>query len=215
MTHCQRRRPSTAATIVHALSAVLLTAGAAFAQSNEKPRIITEQSGNFTHHRAEGSLAPTQQLACIELKDVTAEQTPPDFLTAVSSCMAQADYERAARIFLLASVYSRFDAQRINDKSAGGGGQVMIMQTFGKFTAEQRQAFSQAADRLTNVPENMGAWCASARRLGPPRYFPRYLILHGIAAFTHPTPLANAMVPDFDLDATWARVLQNNLSCPA
>lgn len=214
MTHCQRGRPSTAATIVYAMSAVLLTAGAAFAQSDEKPKIITERQGNITSVYAEGSLAPTQQLPCIELKDVTPEQTPPDFFTAVSSCFAQADYDRAARIFFVASVYSRFDAQRINDKSAGGGGQVMIIRTFEKFTPEQKQAFSLAMERLTKTPENFQAWCSNIKRLGPPRYFPRYLILHGMAAFSHPAPLANAMVPDFDLEANWARVLETNVRCP-
>lgn len=214
MTHCQRGLSSAAANIVYALAAVLATAGSAFAQSDEKPRIITERNGNITNIHAEGSLAPTQQLSCIDLKDVKAEQTPADFFTAVSSCMAQADYDRAARIFLVASVYSRFDAQRINDKSAAGGGQVMIMRTFEKFTPEQRQAFGVAADRLTKTPEDFQAWCSNIKRLGPPRYFPRYLILHGMAAFTHPTPLANAMVPDFDLEANWARVLETNMRCP-
>jgi hypothetical protein len=204
-----------AARVALTAAAVLLAAGAAFAQSDEKPVIITERNGNITNHRIEGSLAPLQQLGCIELKDVTPAQTPPDFFTAVSSCMGQADYDRAARIFFLASVYSRFDAQRINDKSASGGGQMMIMNTFGKFTPEQRQAFGQAADRLTKTPENFQVWCASVKRIGPPRYFPRYLILHGLAAFTQPTPLANAMVPDFDLETNWARVLETHVRCPA
>lgn len=212
MTHCTKGLPSAAANIVYALAAVLV-AGTAFAQSDEKPKIITERNGNITNIRAEGSLAPTQQLACIDLKDVTAEQTPPDFFTAVSSCIAQADYDRAARIFLVASVYSRFDAQRINDKSASGGGQVMIIRTFEKFTPEQRQAFGVAVDRLTKTPENFQAWCSNIKRLGPPKYFPRYLILHGMAAFTNPTPLANAMAPDFDLEANWARVLETNVRC--
>lgn len=214
MTHCKRGLSSAAANIVYALAAVFVTAGTAFAQSDEKPKIITERNGNITNIRAEGSLAPTQQLACIDLKDVTAEQTPPDFFTAVSSCIAQADYDRAARIFLVASVYSRFDAQRINDKSAAGGGQVMIIRTFEKFTPEQRQTFGMAVDRLTKTPENFQAWCSNIKRLGPPKYFPRYLILHGMAAFTNPTPLANAMAPDFDLEANWARVLETNVRCP-
>lgn len=214
MTHRKRGLSSTAARIVSAVAAVLVTAGVAFAQSDEKPKIITERNGNMTNIRAEGSLAPTQQLQCIDLKDVTPEQTPPDFFTAVSSCFAQADYDRAARIFMLASVYSRFDAQRITDRSAAGGGQVMIMRTFGQFTPEQRQAFSMAVERLTKTPENFQAWCSNIKRLGPPRYFPKYLILHGMAAFTNPTPLANAMVPDFDLETNWARVLEVNVHCP-
>lgn len=214
MTCCNKRPSSIAAHMARAIAAVLVTASAAFAQSDEKPRIITERNGNITNMRVEGSLAPTQQLPCIDLKDVTAEQTPPDFFTAVSSCFAQADYDRAASLFMLASTYSRFDAQRINDRSAAGGGQVMIMRTFDKFTPEQRQAFGMAADRLTKTPENFQAWCASIKRLGPPRYFPRYLILHGMAAFTQPTPLANAMVADFDLEANWARVLETNVRCP-
>lgn len=213
MTCCKRGLSSAVANIVYA-AAVMAAAGAAFAQSDEKPNIITERNGNITNMRVEGSLAPTQQLPCIELKDVTPEQTPPDFFTAVSSCFAQADYDRAARIFLLANVYSRFDAQRITDRSAAGGGQVMIMRTFDKFTPEQKQAFSMAADRLTKTPENFQAWCSSIKRLGPPRYFPKYLILHGMAAFTQPAPLANAMVPDFDLETNWARVLETNVRCP-
>lgn len=114
----------------------------------------------------------------------------------------------------MASAYSRFDAQRIADRFASGGGQVMIMRTFANFSLEQRQAFSAAAGRLTKSPDNFQQWCADIKGLGPPKYFPKYLILHGMAAFTQPTPLANAMVPDFAVGENWARMLETNARCP-
>jgi hypothetical protein len=184
------------------------------AQDAGKPKIIQEQAGNITNVRVEGSLAATRQLDCIELPAVSGDLTPPDLHTAVLSCIGQGDYNRAARVFFVASVYSRFDAQRIVDRSAAAGGQVLILRTFAGVSPEQKQLFSKAIDTLTKDPKNFQAWCQDIKRLGPPRYFPKYLILHGLNAFTAERPLENALLPGFDLEANWARVLETNVHCP-
>jgi hypothetical protein len=184
------------------------------AQDPGKPKIIQEQAGNITNVRVEGSLAATRQLDCIDLPAVSGDLTPPDLYTAVLQCIALGDYNRAARVFFVASVYSRFDAQRIVDRSASAGGQVLILRTFAGVTAEQKQLFSKAIDTLTKDPQNFQGWCQDIKRLGPPRYFPKYLILHGLNAFTSERPLENALLPGFDVEANWARVLETNVHCP-
>jgi len=194
--------------------ALALAPSLVLAQDARAPKVIQEQAGNITNVRIEGSLAATRQLDCIDLSAVAGDQTPPDLYTAVLKCITQGDYQRAARLFFVASVYSRFDAQRIVDRSAGAGGQVLILRTFASVSPEQKQLFSKAIDTLTKDPQNFQAWCLDIKRLGPPKYFPRYLILHGLNAFTADRPLENALLPDFDLEANWARVLETNVRCP-
>ena len=197
------------------LGAVLLVAiGAAHAQTAERPTIIQQQNGNITNVKVEGSLAATQQLDCVDMSAITSSQTPPNIYTGVTKCIQQGNYEKAARLFYIASVYARLDAQRIVDRTARAGGQVLIINTFANFSPDQKTAFGAASNALLQ-PEQWQAWCSEFRKIGPPTYFPKYLVLHGLNAFSSPKPLENALIADFDMAGTWVKVLNQNVHCPS
>lgn len=186
----------------------------ALAQTPERPPVIQEQRGNITNIRVEGSLAPTQDLPCISTTDANPSHTPPDLHTGVAKCILEGDFARAARLFMLAGIYSRFDAERVADRTARGGSQVLIMRTFAGFSKEQKEEFTKAFNQLVNSRPELQAICTELVRIGPPSYFPKYLVLHGMNAFTSPSPLENALIPGFDSAATWVRLQDAYAHCP-
>ncbi|MES2073952.1 MAG: hypothetical protein V4488_26600 [Pseudomonadota bacterium] len=180
----------------------------------ELPKLIGETRGNFTNVRIEGSLAATRDLDCLELAQVKNTYTPPDLHTAITKCFAQAKFNNAAQLLALAGVYSRYDAERVADRTAQGGVQVLIMRTFAAFSQDQKEKFSQATNLVLTDPKSIRDLCAAVQTLGPPDYFPKYLILHGMGAYMSATPLENALTPNFDSAGTWARLQDKYLHCP-
>jgi hypothetical protein len=199
----------------HHLTLVLATITiTAFAQAPERPPIIQEQSGSVTSARAEGSLAPTQALPCFTLSEAKQTYTPPDLHTALAECVSSAEFAKAAQLFILAGINSRFDVQRVADKTAAGGLRILIMRTFSNFSEEQKEEFRKAINQLMKTPSGLQAICSELARIGPPTYFPKYLVLHGLNAFTSSNPLDNALDPSFDAASTWARLQDTYAHCP-
>jgi hypothetical protein len=79
---------------------------------------------------------------------------------------------------------------------------------------DQKQAFTTATSEF-QASESRVRLCGRFKRLGPPNYFPHYMILHGIKAFTTADPTADALVHDFDAAATWQRILAEGVNCAA
>jgi len=200
--------------VKHLLSIAALLTTNAFAQVPERPPIVQEQRGNVTNVRVEGSLAAAQDLACISLSEAKPSFTPPDLHTAIAKCMSKSEFAKAAQLFMLAATYAQFDAERISDKTARGGVQVLMMKTFSGFSKEQKEEFSRAFNQLAQDPSELQATCSEMSRIGPPTYFPRYLILHGMNAFTSSSPLDNALDPHFDAAGTWSRLQDTYARCP-
>ena len=54
--------------------------------------------------------------------------------------------------------------------------------------------------------------CASIRKIGYPTYYPAYMVLYGIRAFTA-KPDDPTLVPNFDGAAAWDSLLSTYLNC--
>lgn len=186
----------------------------AFAKQEQSIKIIQEQNGNITNIKIEGSLAPTQSLDCISLSEVKATYTPPDLHGAMMKCINIEKYDSAVMLFLLAGIYSRFDAERIVDRSAKAGGRVLIIRTFEKISSEQKALFAKRSNALWNDTSERQELCENVKRIGIPTYFPKYLVLHGLNAYTSKNPLENALVSDFNSQAIWDGLLDTYLHCP-
>jgi hypothetical protein len=79
---------------------------------------------------------------------------------------------------------------------------------------DQKQAFTTATSEF-QASESRVRLYGRFKRLGPPNYFPQYMILHGIKAFTTADPTADALVHDLDAAATWQRILAEGVNCAA
>jgi hypothetical protein len=196
------------------LLSLFLLSSVAVAQVPEPPRIIKEQSGNFTNYRAEGSLASTQEVGCIPLVQAKNTFTPADLYKGISECIAQDKYDLAASLFMLAGIYSMFDAERLTDKTAGQAGIALAIITSSPLSQEKKGKFGEAIQRIVKGPEILRRQCGEIQKIGMPNYYPNYMILHGIKAFTG-NPHDGALVSDFDAPGTWKNLQTIFLHCPS
>jgi len=185
------------------------------AQQAAPPKLIEEKSGAVTNVSVEGQLAPTRKLDCIAPADVTSDETPPDIHTAVRSCIAGGDFDRAAELFAMAGAFGAFDGQRVADASSRDAPQVLAYMLSGGLSPEQRTDLAKSIARLGTAPALRREVCAAAAKVGAPTYVPTYMIRHGLNAITNPASTSDPLVPDFDAKATWTRVRTGYLSCAA
>ncbi len=178
----------------------------------ESSRIVVEQKGKVTNLTVVGQLAANQPLGCVSIDGVGKDHTPPDLYHGVSACIQQEDYRTAVALFALAGLESRFDAERVLDKTAGQAGQVLIMDTFNGLPDDKRAKFQAAVKAVAADPEVLSRTCAAIRKIGYPTYYPAYMVLHGIRAFTA-KPDDPTMEPNFDGAAAWNSLLGTYLNC--
>jgi hypothetical protein len=178
------------------------------------PKVIVEQTGNVTNVRAEGQLASTQNVGCVPLAQVKNTFTPPDLYKGVSECLAKNNYDLAIRLFSLAGLYGGFDAERITDKTAGQARSVLVSNTLMDVPQDKKAKLGEAQAQISNNPELLGKLCGDVQRIGMPNYYPAYMILHGMRAFTG-NPHEGALVKDFDAPGAWKKIQAAYLGCPA
>ena len=179
----------------------------------EPPRVNVTQTGKVTNMTIAGQLAAKNPLGCVPLNSLGNTRTPPDIYLGVSACIHLDDYRAAAALFALAGIESRFDAARVLDKSAGQAGQVLIVTTFDGLAQDKRDKFEKTVGELAADPNAMTDICRKIRKIGSPDYYPEYMVLHGIHAFTAKAGDAT-MEPNFDAAATWNTLLMKYLNCP-
>ncbi|MGC1520979.1 MAG: hypothetical protein WA803_05510 [Steroidobacteraceae bacterium] len=180
--------------------------------NHEPSRIVVEKKGKLTNLDVVGQLASKQPLSCVSIDAVGKDYTPPDLYRGVSACIQQEDYRTAVALFALAGIESRFDAERVLDKTAGQAGQVLIMNTFNGVPQDRRTKFQAAVRAVAADPATLSRTCASIRKIGFPTYYPEYMVLHGIRAFTA-KPDDPTMEPNFDGAAAWNSLLSTYLNC--
>jgi len=201
----------------------VLTGKVAFVEENTNPGeslgdhrqiapIITRQN-NVTRLTLPGSLAATHNLGCVTLEAIDKSVQPPDLYKAIPQCITAGRYPAAVELFMLAGLEVRFDSTRVTDKTAGQAGQVMIMNTFNPLPQEQRQKFADTLNVLIKEPKALALVCEGAQKLGPPTYYPEYMILHGIKAFTG-DPRVSAIDTAMNGQAVWAQIQHTYLNCP-
>jgi cytochrome c551/c552 len=185
----------------------------ALAETIAPPKIIVAQNGKVTNVSSEGNLASYQAVGCIPLAEAKNTFTPADIHKGVRQCVEQGNYDFAARLYLLAFMYGIFDAERITDKTAGQAILVLNTNTFLNVPQDRKIKTDEAIRHITKDSELLGKLCSEINKIGPPDYYPSYMILHGVKAFTG-NPHDGALLKDFDTLGVWKKVQYRNLKCP-
>jgi len=192
---------------------VLFCSGIAYSQDTNQPKLTIEKNGSFTNVNVSGSLASKIDIGCIPMDEVTNQLTPPDLYKGVAACIDADEYEYATDLFALAGMYGSFDAERVTDKTAGQARSVLIMRTFTALPEDKKQRFKKTLEGVAKNEAELEATCARISNIGYPDYYPEYMILHGMKAFTG-NPHENALVAGFAPEATWKRLMRDYLHCP-
>jgi ankyrin repeat protein len=153
---------------------------------------------------------------CIGLDQSDNTQTPIELYAALSDCMHNNRETDAVDLFILAGMDSAFDSLRVSDKTAGQARQILIMALFQNMPANEHERFETAMKELTDQPLRHALVCHRVKKLGPPTYYPAYMINHGLgvmqSALANQAPLT-PLDSKFDAAATWTELQTKYLNC--
>jgi ankyrin repeat protein len=154
--------------------------------------------------------------ACVQLDSIDNSHTPIELYSSLNDCMQNNRDADAVSLFVLAGMDSSFDSVRVADKTAGQARVILIMALFGGMAADVHARFETAMKALMDHPSRHAILCEQVKKVGPPQYFPVYMVNHGLGVMQSalanqppPTPLE----PKFDAAATWRDLITNYLNC--
>lgn len=167
---------------------------------------------SVTNYQAEGNLESTHQLGCIAADEVKDIYTPVDLYKGVAACVGSGNLQNGPLLFALAGVYGRFDTLRVADSTAHQAIRMAQMQELGSLPQEKTDLLRQEVVAIAKDNTRLAVLCARIRQVGPPNYFPRYMIQHGMGAFMPSS--GNGLVKSFDPASAWEQSLTSYLHCP-
>ena len=154
--------------------------------------------------------------ACVQLDSIDNSHTPIELYSSLNDCLQSNRDADAVGLFILAGMDSSFDSVRVADKTAGQARTILIMALFGGMAADVHARFETAMKALMDHPSRHAILCEQVKKVGPPQYFPAYMVNHGLGVMQSalanqapPTPLE----PKFDAAATWTDLITNYLNC--
>ena len=161
---------------------------------------------------AEGNLESPNPCNCVEISEIKNIHNPADILHGMAKCIEQKDFRKAVRLFAIAGVYGTYDTYRVKDKSAHQAlivlQQNILMDISEKdknnLIAEIKQTLDKSSSELNDV-------CEKIRKVGIPKYHPKYMIQHGIQAFVETD--GNGLVEDFEDEESWKLALASYIRC--
>jgi len=172
-------------------------------------------AAEFRNYETPGNLESKHDLGCVESDQLNNQHTPADLFRALKKCLAEKKYQPGAFLFAIGGVYGRFDTLRVADQTAHQGVTVLRMQALSIFEKDPdvKSQFTSELKKTLGTPDSLKNVCQEIQRIGPPQYFPRYLIQHGMDAF-NPQPNTDGLVSSFDAKVAWKKALDSYLHCP-
>jgi hypothetical protein len=175
---------------------------------------LTRSDPKITNYKTEGNLESTLNVDCVDIMTLNNKYTPSDLFKGVAKCVNAQNYRTGGDLFSLAGVYGRFDALRVVDKTAHQAVQVLILENVFPLEEKKRMAFYDAyKNDMQKGSASLNATCIKIKKIGPPGYYPKYMIQHGMGAFRGKDS-NNGIKADFDAEKAWNSVLGDYLHCP-
>lgn len=175
--------------------------------------LTPQQKGKIENHETGGNLKSTAAVGCVSLAELTNNHTPADIYPGALACITSGKYEKAVPLFALAGAYGRFDQLRVTDATARQAVQALKLNNFGSLSSERQEGFKKALLAATEGGSaSLKKLCSDVERMGPPKYFPTYMIQHGMSAFVGQS--GNGVKSDFNPTEGWREALTGYLHCP-
>ena len=133
------------------------------------------------NHEAKDNVQSSNDIGCTDVAHLRNIYTPADLYRAIPVCVERNDYDSAVFISALAGVYARYDQMRVADESAYQAETVLRMKYLDSLVPDQQKKFVEVLRARTNSPTKLTAMCDQIRGIGPPHYFPTYMVQHGMA----------------------------------
>jgi hypothetical protein len=172
----------------------------------------TEPKPQINNYQTKGNLQALSPIRCIELAEVTNQNTPADIFPGVQDCMNKKDYSRAAKLFALAGSYGRFDRMRVTDQSAHQAVTALQINHLGSFSKEENDGLLNSITAIANNPDAFKSMCAQIKKIGPPAYYPSYMVQHGMGAFIGGGS-TKPIKEDLNTSEAWNKAVNGFLRC--
>lgn len=150
---------------------------------------------------------------CLSVSEIRSTLTPAELYGALPACVELGNFEQASFLYGLAGVYGRFDSLRVADASAHQILPALKNAAFAAITAKQKSAFQAYAGALFDDANRREELCKQVAQVGPPQYYPKYMILHGLDAVTGSIPDDGVIVRTFNPQLAWKQSLSEYLTC--
>jgi hypothetical protein len=180
---------------------------------NGVPVTVTTLAPNITNYETQGNLESTNNVGCVGPDKLNRKFTPADLYKAAAICIQQDMDKEGVFLFALAGAYGHFDAQRVADKTSHDAPAILRMTSFGSLNETKKNVFQASIKTALGNPDTLAAICHDVIRIGSPDYFPRYMIQHGMGAFTLDTKAGNGLTDGFDASTAWSQTLGSYLHC--
>ena len=169
---------------------------------------------DLTNYQTSGNLQALGPDGCVNVSALNNRNTPVDIFLGVRKCMANKDYPRAVRLYAVAGLYGRIDQLRVKDESAHQAISVLRLAHVSSFPKEDVDAFQQNLKSTAQQGSSeLAALCTEIKRLGPPAYFPTYMVKHGMGAFLGGDS-SGPLKSNFNMNEAWKGSLDSFLHCP-
>lgn len=170
-------------------------------------------TAEVTAFKNRDSLRAENPLKCVAAEEVSALSTAADVAAGALRCLKKKRYDDAAELIFVASAYANFDTRRVVDRSAHVAQQTLFSETFSGQSQDKMAGMFQAIEALSPENPRHVEICQHLEAIGPPTYFPKYMIAHGMAVFTDPA--APKLVEPFDASSAWSASLTEFANCVA
>ncbi len=186
--------------VLHAALMVLaLTAGPLHAQ--------------ITNHEAPGNLQSRSPLGCVALSALTNQNTPADIYPGVAACIKAGAYQKAVALIAVAGTFAYYDKHRVTDVSARQAAIALKMNALEGVRDDQMRILKKTLlAEMNQKSASFKSICSAVERLGPPKYFPSYMVQHGMSAFLGRS--GNGINADFETAQAWQDSTRKYLRCP-
>ena len=159
------------------------------------------------------SASQGQQVECLDKTRLTNKMSPMELWASIASCVSSERYDDGVFIYALAGAYGAFDHQRVADASAHQVSQLLPMLAFASMPDKKVTAFEARKSQLLEDESRRAVYCKDIARLGPPDYYPTYMVQHGLGV-VNGADASRALVVPFDAKAAWAKAVAQYLECP-
>lgn len=198
--------------LLHAAIGLYLATLPTYSAIALEPSRSQEQSGART--ATYGSHAPGGCLTPVQIRN---DMTPMHLDAILLSCVAAKQMDNALFAFSLSGAFGYYDGLRVADPSARQAYRIIRMHTMGAFSAADKQAFVEHLESTLGNRDGRGRMCAAVLNQGPPTYYPRYMVQHGIgamsAAANQRVDATTGLVKDLNMERTWNEAVRGYLKC--
>ncbi len=186
--------------------------------------VPTQSRSDFLNIKTKGNLAATKNIGCVPLSKLNNQYTPVDIAHGLTQCIRTEKYEDATKLYALMWAYGKFDTYRVADKSAHQAINILMYQIRSSLSKneadiEKNNEFAKISHDLKRPGSRfLPEMCREIKQLGPPDYFPDYMILHGMNAVLDAMQKSkdqqmDPLVKNFDATEAWKKILKKSLPC--